>query len=120
MSGGPSRHQELASTRPAAAGWRRKERNLEVKKHATIGTAIALCGLALSAFAAPSARADGAPYPIRFTYHGGPVIPNVHVVTIFWGSAWRQLGFTENFVNGFFSALFKDGRYMKNLSQYSA
>lgn len=35
---------------------------------------------------APRAAAPAA----NMTYHGGPVIPNVSIVAIFWGSFWQQ------------------------------
>jgi len=35
---------------------------------------------------APGAVATAAPQTCHFTYGGGPVIPNVKVVQIFWGA----------------------------------
>src|SRR5262249_4732898 len=50
---------------------------------------------------------------------GGPLIENVKVATLFWGSSWQGNSLTGYF-NGFFRTLFADGRYMANLAQYSA
>jgi hypothetical protein len=55
---------------------------------------------------------------INVTYHGGPLLQHVQVSTLFMGQEWqgsRYLGY----LNGFFKALFDDGRYMATLSQYS-
>src|SRR5207247_2496212 len=59
-----------------------------------------------------------APGRIHLTYHGGPMMQNVQVATLFWGSDWKDNSLTK-FFNGFFEALFKDGRYLANLSQYN-
>jgi hypothetical protein len=56
---------------------------------------------------------------IQVTYHGGPLLQNVRVETVFWGSFWKSSALPA-YVNGFFTALFADGRYMANLAQYSA
>lgn len=55
---------------------------------------------------------------IDLTYRGGPLLRNVQVVTLFWGSSWSTSQLPEYF-NSFFRALFADGRYMANLAQYS-
>jgi hypothetical protein len=65
------------------------------------------------------ARASPTPPPISLTYRGGPLLPHVRVVTLFWGSYWSSSTLPAYF-NNFFRALFADGRYMANLAQYSA
>ena len=52
-------------------------------------------------------------------YHGGALMQHVQVSTLFMGQEWQSSKF-PNYLNGFFKALFDDGRYMANLSQYSA
>jgi hypothetical protein len=64
------------------------------------------------------ARASRTPPPITLTYRGGPLLPHARVVTLFWGSSWSGSALPAYF-NGFFRALFADGRYMANLAQYS-
>ena len=64
------------------------------------------------------ARAARTPPPIKLTYRGGPLLPHLRVVTLFWGSAWSGSSLPAYF-NGFFHTLFADGRYMANLAQYS-
>jgi hypothetical protein len=56
---------------------------------------------------------------IDVTYYGGPLIQHAHVFTVFWGQNWKGSRSPDH-VNGFFQTLFKDGRFMANLSQYSA
>jgi hypothetical protein len=56
---------------------------------------------------------------INVTYHGGPLLQNVKVTTLFYGSDWSSSNLPDYF-NGFFKAVFADGRYMANLAQYSA
>jgi hypothetical protein len=53
------------------------------------------------------------------TYHGGPLLQRVRVATLFWGQGPDPSG-VFGYFNRFFEALFADGRYMANLSQYSA
>jgi len=79
---------------------------------------LAAAGLATLPPAA-TARASRTPPPITFTYRGGPLLPHVRVVTLFWGPAWSGSTLPAYF-NSFFRALFADGRYMANLAQYSA
>jgi hypothetical protein len=64
-------------------------------------------------------RPNHAPPPIALTYRGGPLLPNVRVVTLFWGADWSGSQLPEYF-NSFFRTLFADGRYIGNLAQYSA
>jgi hypothetical protein len=52
-------------------------------------------------------------------YHGGALLQHATVATLFWGSDWGQKPL-PGYVNGFFQALFADGRYMANLAQYSS
>lgn len=66
-----------------------------------------------------AARVSRTPPPIQLTYRGGPLLPHVRVVTLFWGSAWKGSSLATYF-NGFFRTLFVDGRYMANLAQYGA
>jgi hypothetical protein len=47
------------------------------------------------------------------------VIERVKVVTLFWGSYWSSAPAAVNYFNGFFQELFRDGRYLLNLQQYS-
>src|SRR5437868_11845524 len=56
---------------------------------------------------------------IDLAYNGGPLIQNVHVYTVFWGPQWKQSQSRQDLFNGFFKALFDDGRYMANLTQYN-
>ena len=56
---------------------------------------------------------------IQVAYNGGPLLQNVEVVTLFWGPDWKSNALPDYF-NGFFKALFTDGRFMANLAQYSA
>lgn len=56
---------------------------------------------------------------VHVSYHGGPLLQNVEVSTLFWGSYWRQNSLADYF-NGFYQALFADGGYLQNLAQYSA
>ena len=65
------------------------------------------------------ARAQGNFTDVNIDYNGGQLIQNVHVATIFWGSEWKGSRY-QDFLNGFFQALFTDGRYLANLAQYSA
>jgi hypothetical protein len=58
------------------------------------------------------------PPPIALTYRGGPLLPHVRVVTLFWGAAWDGSPLPRYF-NNFFGTLFADGRFMANLAQYS-
>jgi hypothetical protein len=51
------------------------------------------------------------------TYHGGPLLQHVRVATLFWGPGPSGV---SGYFNRFFQTLFADGRYMANLSQYSA
>jgi hypothetical protein len=51
------------------------------------------------------------------TYHGGPLLQHARVATLFWGPDESDV---PGYFNRFFQALFADGRYMANLSQYSA
>src|SRR5712692_3446932 len=68
----------------------------------------------------PAAAAPTSTLPsIKLTYRGGPLISNVKVATLFWGSSWKSSSLTGYF-NGFFRTLFDDGRFMANLAQYSA
>jgi hypothetical protein len=57
------------------------------------------------------------PRPVNLTYRGGPLVPNVRVVTLFWGPDWDASPLPGYF-NEFFQTLFADGRYMANLAQY--
>jgi hypothetical protein len=76
--------------------------------------------LAAALFAGPAgaAQSSRAPSRIHLTYHGGPMMQNVQVATLFWGSDWKGNPLADYF-NGFFQALFNDGRYLANLSQYN-
>jgi hypothetical protein len=67
-----------------------------------------------------SARADNVPTPdsINLTYHGGPLLQNVKVATLFWGQGWDGSA-ARDFLNSFFKELFDDKGFMANLSQYS-
>jgi hypothetical protein len=77
--------------------------------------------LAAALAATPVGAAPGSrtPKPIQLTYHGGPMLQHVQVATLFWGSDWKGNALSGYF-NGFFQALFADGRYMANLAQYDA
>jgi hypothetical protein len=76
--------------------------------------------------------ADGRPLPqnsedsssgdlnnINATYRGRALLQHVQVSTLFMGQDWQSSPYTKP-INGFFQALFADGRYMNNLAQYSA
>jgi hypothetical protein len=65
-----------------------------------------------------AARADGDLDHINVTYRGGPLLQHAKVATLFWGTEWQK-GSGVAYLNGFFKALFDDGRYVANLSQYS-
>lgn len=78
-------------------------------------TVAALGALPRSAAARSSHRLP----PIDLTYRGGPLLRNVEVVTLYWGSSWSTSQLPGYF-NSFFRALFSDGRYFANLAQYSA
>jgi hypothetical protein len=83
---------------------------------------LTLIALAAAATAFPSAvRADdsGDLDNINPYYHGGALLQHVQVSNLFMGQEWQGSQF-PNYLNGFFKALFDDGRYMANLSQYSA
>jgi hypothetical protein len=75
--------------------------------------------VALSAAPAMGASSSHGPSRISLTYHGGPMLQNVQVATLFWGSNWKGSALTD-YLNGFFKGLFTDGRYLANLSQYDA
>jgi hypothetical protein len=82
----------------------------------------ALVATALVPVAAPKgypAAGISNPSQIHVTYHGGPLLQNPTVFTLFWGQGWDGNPLRDH-LNGFFLALFADGRYMANLSQYSA
>jgi hypothetical protein len=84
---------------------------------------VALFALMLAAIPFGPARRVAAdphrrtPRPVNLTYRGGPLVPTVRVVTLFWGSDWGASPLPGYF-NGFFQTLFADGRYMANLAQY--
>ena len=81
---------------------------------------LALLILGISAVPSGAQRPNRNPLNnIQVTYHGGPLLQNVRVATLFWGSNWKSSALPDYF-NGFFQALFADGRYMANLAQYSA
>jgi hypothetical protein len=63
--------------------------------------------------AAPASR----PARPQLTYHGGPMLQNVQVATLYWGAAWKENPLSGYF-DRFFKDLFADGRYLANLSQY--
>src|SRR5260370_37253389 len=65
-------------------------------------------------------RADDVPLEnqIHLTYLGGALLQHVKVAQLFWGQGWEGSP-TRDYLAGFFQALFDDGRYMANLSQYS-
>jgi hypothetical protein len=76
--------------------------------------------LTATAGARPAVAAPTSTLPtIKLTYRGGPLISNVKVATLFWGSSWKSSSLTGYF-NSFFHTLFADGRFMANLAQYSA
>jgi hypothetical protein len=67
----------------------------------------------------PAGAAPSSTLPaIQLTYRGGPLIQNVKVVTLYWGSSWSGSSLTGYF-NSFFRTLFADGRFMASLAQYS-
>src|SRR2546422_8943 len=81
---------------------------------------IAVAASALLALPRP-ARAQGSRLDhIKFAYWGGPLIQRAKIITLFWGSYWSSMPDAANYFNGFFQALFLDGRYLLNLQQYSA
>jgi hypothetical protein len=55
---------------------------------------------------------------VNLTYRGGAMIGQVKVVTLFWGSYWKSSQLPGYF-NSSFRDLFADGRFLRNLSQYS-
>jgi hypothetical protein len=74
----------------------------------------------LCALAAPANASNGPDLAhIRINYFGGPLLSHVRVSTLFWGAGWKQSPLPDYF-NGFFRALFADGRYMANLAQYGS
>src|SRR5437667_7874362 len=64
--------------------------------------------------AAPASR----PSRPLLTYHGGPMLQDVQVATLYWGAGWKDNPLTGYF-DSFFKALFADGRYLANLAQYN-
>jgi hypothetical protein len=56
---------------------------------------------------------------INLSYHGGPLIQHVQVSLLFWGRQWQGTP-APAYITHFFTALFADGGFMANLSQYSA
>jgi hypothetical protein len=104
------------SIRPRAGGDRRGgQRALWLLLVPLVGMVL-VAGCPLGA--ASAAPASALP-SIQLTYRGGPLIQNVKVVTLFWGSSWSR-GSLPGYYNGFFRALFADGRFMANMAQYSA
>lgn len=88
---------------------------------------VSLCGALLWAGALgalPGVAGAGTtpgPAQINVQYGGGPLLQHVQVSTLFVGSWWNSDGSElHDYLNGFFKDLFADGRYMANLSQYSA
>ena len=79
-----------------------------------------LVAAGLAAAAPVGAQAPGTPAvsPVQLTYRGGPLLPKVRVVNLFWGPNWKGSALSAYF-NRFFRALFLDGRFMTNLAQYS-
>jgi hypothetical protein len=67
----------------------------------------------------PAAHADVALNGIKVIYHGGALMQHVKVVTLLYGSSWQGKT-TPAYLKGFLQTLFADGRYLANLSQYSA
>src|SRR5436305_6072186 len=90
-----------------------------MKRSSSLPLALLLVGIC----AIPSwAQRPGRSNPlnnIQVQYHGGPLLQNVKVATLFWGTGWKNSALPDYF-NGFFQALFADGHYMANLAQYSA
>src|SRR5690348_8444526 len=79
---------------------------------------ILMLGAALSARPAAAAPQHRLP-AVQLSYRGGPLLANVKVATLYWGSNWTSSSLTGYF-NSFFRSLFADGRFMENLAQYSA
>lgn len=64
-----------------------------------------------------SARSSHTPPAVALTYRGGPLLQNVRVMTLFWGSQWNGSPLAGS-LNDFFRTLFADGRYMAHLGEY--
>jgi hypothetical protein len=83
---------------------------------------LCLASLLMVGLAAPRGGAQNSNAPsvgkIQVTYHGGPLLQNVRVVTLYWGPDWKGSALSSYF-NGFFKTLFADGRFLANLAQYS-
>jgi hypothetical protein len=59
--------------------------------------------------------------PIQFTYRGGPLLANVEVTPVFWGSAWEnnsQLSQLRNKLNGFFDSILQSS-YLDQLGEFN-
>jgi len=57
--------------------------------------------------------------PVELTYRGGALIQSPQVSILFWGPEWQGQRLTD-YLASVFPAVFRDGRFMKNLEQYSA
>src|SRR5262245_44015567 len=58
---------------------------------------------------------------LSVSYHGGPLIPNVQVETLYLGQAWadpQQLQATARSLNSFFGSI-TNSPYMDSLGQYN-
>lgn len=61
-------------------------------------------------------RAEAAP-AANMTYHGGPVIANVDVVAVYWGSFWEQQSALISQLEGFFSYIVTSS-FLDMLAEY--
>lgn len=59
-----------------------------------------------------------APATANMTYHGGPIIPNVSIVAIYWGSAWQQQSSLISQLEGFFTYIVTSS-LLDMLAEYS-
>lgn len=62
-------------------------------------------------------RAAAAP-AANMTYHGGPVIANVEIVAVYWGSFWQQQAALISQLEGFFSYIVTSS-FLDMLAEYS-
>ncbi len=54
----------------------------------------------------------------NMTYHGGPIIPNVEVVAVYWGAFWQQQATLISQLEGFFTYIVTSS-FLDMLAEYS-
>ena len=80
----------------------------------TMGLGLSTAGAAPMGAHLMSTGPSPAPFPnaiAKLTYQGGPVLQNVRVVTVFWGSGVQFTGTGAQSLNAFYTAVVQSGYY---------